>query len=150
MTRSTPFLDPAPRTRDAGLLVLRAGAGLAMALAHGLGKLPPSAGFVEGTADLGFPVPVVFAWLAALAEFGGGLLVAVGLATRPAAALTAFTMATAFFGAHAGDPFGDREMAFVYGVVFVAIALTGAGRYSLDAVLQGRGSRAGARTRLSR
>lgn len=138
MARFHALLDPTPSTRDAGLLVLRLGIGLSMAFAHGLGKLPPSDGFIAGTADLGFPAPVLFAWLAALAEFGGGLLVALGLAARPAAAFTAFTMATAFFGAHAGDPFGDREMAFLYGIAFLAIALTGAGRYSLDAVLARR------------
>jgi putative oxidoreductase len=138
MARLSSLLGPAPPTRDAGLLVLRVGAGLGMALAHGLGKLPPSDGFVDATAALGFPLPVVFAWLAALAEFGGGLLVALGLATRPAAAFAAFTMAVAFFGAHAGDPFGDREMAFLYGIVFVALALTGAGRFSADAALARR------------
>lgn len=137
-TRLTSLLDPAPTTRDAGLLVLRVGAGLALALGHGLGKLPPSPEFVEGTAALGFPLPLVFAWLAALSEFGGGLLVALGLAARPAAVFAAVTMAVAFFAAHAGDPFGDREMSFLYGIVFAAIALMGAGRFSADAALARR------------
>lgn len=132
------LLDPAPPTRDLGLLLLRVGVGLTMALAHGLGKLPPSAEFVAGTADLGFPLPVVFAWAAALSEFAGALLVALGLATRPAALLVVATMAVAFFVAHASDPFGDREPAFVFGVVFGAVALLGAGRYSLDAALERR------------
>lgn len=124
-----------PRTSDLGLLVLRLGAGLPLALAHGLGKLPPSDGFIEGTAEMGFPVPVLFAWAAALAEFAGGLLVAAGLLTRPAAVVAAFTMAVAAFVRHGGDAFGDRELAIVYLVMLVAVALTGPGRFSLDALI---------------
>ena len=134
------LFDPAPTTRDLGLLVLRLAAGLGMALAHGLGKLPPSDRFVAGLADVGLPVPGLFAWMAALAEVGGGLLVAAGLLTRPAAALVVVTMLVAFFGAHAGDPFGEREMAFLYGAAFLALALTGAGRFSADAALSRRAS----------
>lgn len=138
MARLPAMLNPAPPSRDVGLLVLRLGLGLAMALAHGLGKLPPSDGFVLRTAEMGFPAPLLFAWLAALAEFAGGLLVALGLATRPAALLVVSTMAVAFAVSHAGDPFGDRELSFVYGVGFAAIALLGAGRYSVDTALDRR------------
>lgn len=123
------------RTADVGLLVLRVSAGCAMAFAHGLGKLPPSDGFITKTGELGFPLPELFAWAAALSEFAGGLLIALGLLTRPAAAALLFTMGVAFFGAHAGDAFGDREMAFLYAMISIAFLFTGAGRYSLDAML---------------
>lgn len=81
---------------DLGLLLLRIGMGLAMAFAHGLGKLPPSDKLIEGVGSMGFPVPVVFAWLAALSEFAGGILIALGLFTRPASLFLAGTMCTAF------------------------------------------------------
>ncbi|MEL6615817.1 MAG: DoxX family protein [Bacteroidota bacterium] len=123
------------RSTDIGLLVLRVSTGFAMAIAHGWGKIPPSEGFIAKTGDLGFPLPEVFAWAAGLSEFAGGLLIALGLLTRPAAAALLFTMGVAFFGAHAGDPFGDREMAFLYGMISLALMATGAGRYSLDALL---------------
>ena len=126
------------RATDVGLLLLRVGVGLAMAFGHGLGKLPPSAGFVEATAGLGFPAPTLFAWLAALSEFAGGLLIAVGMLTRPAAAALAFTMGVAFFLQHGADPFADKELAFVYGVAALALVATGAGRLSIDEAVRTR------------
>ena len=126
------------RATDIGLLILRLGVGVTMALGHGLGKLPPSDGFVAATGELGFPAPGLFAWLAALAEFGGGLLLAFGLLTRPAALAVAFTMAVAFFGQHGADPFAERELAFVYGIAALALLASGAGRFSFDARLRRR------------
>ena len=121
---------------DLGLVVLRVVAGLSLALGHGLGKVPPSAGFVEMVGGLGFPAPGLFAWGATAAELGGGLLLALGLLTRPAGALIAVNMLVVTLLAHAGDPFGDREMGLLYGVIALAFAVLGAGRYSLDALVR--------------
>lgn len=120
------------RATDLGLLVLRLGFGLALAFAHGLGKLPPSEGFVQATAGLGFPLPVLFAWAAALSEFLGGLLIAIGLATRPAAIFISITMTVAAFVQHGADPFAEKELALLYLVSALTLVLTGAGRFSLD------------------
>jgi putative oxidoreductase len=121
---------------DAGLLWLRVLAGLTIA-SHGYdkifgGTIMPQ--MIEGVRAMGFPAPVLFAWLAALSEFVGGLLIAFGLGTRIAAFFAAFTMGVAFFVAHAQDPFQVKELAMLFGVVFVALIFTGAGRYSLDAM----------------
>ena len=120
------------QSTDLGLLVLRVGVGLTMAFAHGLGKIPPSEGFIGAIGMLGFPVPVVFAWAAALSEFLGGLFIAVGVLTRPAAVMLAVTMAVARFVQHGADPFADGELALVYLFAAAALAFTGAGRYSID------------------
>lgn len=125
-------------TADLGLLLLRLFVGLSLAFAHGLGKLPPSERFLAGVEEMGFPFPVVFGWAAAVSEFGGGILIALGLLTRPAAFFVAVTMAVAAFIRQAGDPFGERELALLYGMVAVALLLTGAGRYAIDARLRGR------------
>ncbi len=119
---------------DLGLLIIRVAAGLAMAFSHGLGKLPPSERFIEGVTSLGFPLPVFFAWCATGAEFLGGLLIAIGLFTRPAAAMLAFTMAVAFFGVHGSDPFGQKELPFLYLVIAISIFFSGAGKYSVGAL----------------
>jgi putative oxidoreductase len=123
---------------DLGLLVLRVFSGLALALAHGWGKVPPGDGFVNMIAGLGFPAPLVFAWLAAMAEFGGGLLIALGLLTRPASLLVAGHFVFVAFVAHAGDPFGRRELALFFLFVALLYLLAGAGRYSVDALLRPR------------
>lgn len=123
---------------DIGLLVLRLGVGLPLAFAHGTGKVPPSPGFIEATAGMGFPAPAFFAWAAGLSELVGGLLLALGLATRPAAFCVACTMAIAFFVRHAGDPFVDGEKAFVFLVAALCLTAAGAGRYAIDAVLRRR------------
>jgi putative oxidoreductase len=123
---------------DAGLLVLRVFAGLALAFAHGLGKLPPSERFVGTVAGMGFPAPELFAWLAGLAEFGGGLFLAAGLLARPAAVIIALNMGVAAFIRHAADPFAGKELALMFFFLAVLFALTGPGRFSADAVLFGR------------
>jgi putative oxidoreductase len=142
---------------DLALLLLRL-VGLGLAVVHGWGKVHSLAtghggSFVESVASLGFPAPVAFAWAAALAEFAGALCVALGLATRFAAAFAAFEMAVAAFLRHhahlvllAGlgvrpvpeetlKAWGDPEKALLYLVVFLALVFTGAGRLSLDALL---------------
>ncbi len=125
-------------TADAGLLLLRVVFGLTLAFGHGLAKLPPPAAFVEGVGAMGFPLPGAFAWAAALAEFGGGLLLALGLLTRPAAALVAVTLLVAAFVSGAGQPFGERELALLYLAAALALLLTGSGRFGLDALFRRR------------
>ena len=75
-------------------------------------------------------------------EFFGGLLMAVGLATRIAAFLASGMMAVAYFKAHAPRGFwpiqNKGELAMVYCFVFLLIATLGGGRYSIDALIRAR------------
>ena len=130
-------LGATTRAGDAGLLVCRVITGAAMAYGHGYAKVfengfGPDAGFVSGVGNLGFPAPLFFAWMAALSEFLGGVLLALGLMTRPAAFLVAGTMAVAAFGQHASDPFKAKELALLYLGVAVLFMLTGGGRFAVD------------------
>ena len=122
-----------PKTNLIALTGLRVFVGLTMAFAHGLAKMPPSEQLIEGLGLMGFPSPVFFAWCAALAEFAGGLFLAVGLLTRPSALFIGITMAVAAFVAHGADPFQKKELALFYMVVAFFFAMRGAGAWSIDA-----------------
>ena len=126
------------RERDVGALILRVFAGLALSLAHGINKMPPSEGFIGVVAELGFPEPVAFAWAAGIAELAGGLLLAIGLLTRPAAILIAITMLVAAFLGEAGNPFSDREPPLLFAAIAIYFVLAGPGRYSVDGWLAAR------------
>ena len=125
--------------RDVGLLLMRLGMGIGIAI-HGYGKLfsDRMPGFIDTVSKLGLPFgqPSAMAHLAAWSEFGGGLLIVAGLLTRLSALMILGTMCVAFFLAHAGDPFGEKELAFTYLVMALTLLLTGAGRFSLDAAVE--------------
>lgn len=121
---------------NVGLLIFRVAIGLTMAFGHGLGKIPPQGNFVGALTSMGLPAPELLAWGAGLAEFGGGLLIALGLASRLSSAALGVTMAVAFFIAHAADPFATKELAFVYLASCVLIFCAGAGKYSVDNLIK--------------
>lgn len=104
-----------------------------MATLHGLGKTPPSEKFLMGVTSLGFPLPIVFAWAAALSEFLGGIFLALGFLTRPVAILLSITMLVAAFGVHLSDPWDIKESSLIYLVISLVFACRGAGRFSIDA-----------------
>lgn len=118
------------------LAALRIMAGCGLALIHGWKKLPPSASFVAGVEGMGFPLPEFFAWAATLSEFGCALLVAVGLVTRPAAFFVTVTMGVAAFVRLADADFATRELALLYGAIFLLFTVAGAGRFSVDALVR--------------
>lgn len=122
-----------------GLAILRIFSGLALAFGHGIGKIPPSDGFIQGVAKLGFPLPGFFAWAAGSAEFFGGILLAAGLLTRPSAFFILCTMSVAGFIRHAGDPFSSKEKAFLFAAIALLYLLVGAGKYSVDAFMRRKG-----------
>jgi putative oxidoreductase len=125
----------------AALLLLRLVTGLAF-LFHGWPKIQNPLGWMGPDA----PVPGVLQALAALAEFGGGLALILGLLTPLAALGIAGTMTFAITMVHlrAGDPFvalppkHSYEQAATYLVNMIVFLLLGPGAYSLDALLFGR------------
>jgi len=93
---------------DIGLAILRVIVGLAfMTIFENFlprnGVWGPQPWFVDDLAATGFPVPVLFGWLAVLPGFFGGLLLILGLASRPAAPLNAIVTFVAAFAHHKAD-----------------------------------------------
>ena len=84
-----------PRMTDVSLLLLRVFIGLAIST-HGYQKIFMNMDkFTDAVAGLGFPAPVFLAWVAALSEFAGGLLLALGLFSRASALFVMGVMAVA-------------------------------------------------------
>lgn len=129
---------------DLGILLVRVLFGVAMA-AHGAQKLFGWFGGygVKGTGrffeGLGFRPGAVFAAAAGLSEFGGGVLLALGLLTPFGSAAVLSAMIVAMVTVHAKNGFfamsNGIELPFLYAVAAVAMAFTGAGLYSFDAQL---------------
>lgn len=126
---------------DAGLMLLRGFTGLGLAFGHGLGKLQAPDRFLSMIPNIGLPMPTVFGWLAIFTEFFGGLLLALGLLTRPAAFFILCLMLTAFFGVHSADPYVKAEPALMYGFIAIAFLFAGSGRYGFDALIRGNRGR---------
>jgi len=128
---------------DIGLLLLRLTVGLTLA-AHGTQKLFGWLGGpgLDGTGQfftmIGFPPGRRHALMAGLAETGGGLLLALGLLTPLAAALILSVMIVAVMTVHLKKGFfisnGGYEYNLVLSVAAVALAFTGPGSISLDAL----------------
>lgn len=129
---------------DLVLFVLRVFVGLVLA-GHGSQKLlgwfggaglAGTSGFME---KLGFRPGRFWALLASVSELGGGLLLALGLLTPLAAAGLVAAMLIAVTKAHWKAGFWGSKGGFEYPltllVVSAVVGLSGAGRYSLDALL---------------
>jgi putative oxidoreductase len=101
---------------------------------------------LEGTgqwmASIGINPGYLMAMLAGSAEFFGGLALILGLLVRPAAAVLAFTMGVAIFAVHIGNGLFMSNNGYEFGLALlaasVALAISGAGRGSLDAILARR------------
>jgi putative oxidoreductase len=127
------------KSANIGLLLLRVCAGLTMAFGHGLGKLPPSDGFIgmiQG--KMGLPLPTLMAWLAGLGEFLGGLFMAIGIMTRPSALFMAAVMFMAVFNFHLADPFAAKEKGLLFFIIGLTVVFTGPGKFSLDNIISNR------------
>jgi len=137
-------------TRDAtasfGILTLRVMLGLMMLIGHGIPKIRNYTTIKEFFYVPDFlPVSWAPACLMACisAEVGASLLIILGIATRPAAFILAFSMVVAAFGKLGSTPWfvsgptlvESKELSLMYLIPLITIILAGAGNFSLDSLI---------------
>ena len=123
--------------------ILRIGAGL-LFMTHGAQKLFGSFGGFGGTPGATAELMTQMG-LAGVLEFFGGLLIVLGLLTRPVAFVLFLEMLVAYFQAHAqqgGIPMQNGgESAALFALIWLFLAGNGAGPLSVDDALAGRRGR---------
>lgn len=120
------------RSMDFVLLIVRV-AVAAFMLTHGYPKLMKllAGGEIQFADPFGLGMYFSLV-LAVFAEFFCSILVGLGIGTRLAAIPLIITMSVAAFIAHGSDPFGRKELALLYLVVYVFLLFTGSGKFSVD------------------
>jgi putative oxidoreductase len=116
-----------------GIGLLRISFGLTLVLAPGW---PTLNGLLSGGGP-NYPDPLGLGGnasmaLMAVAEFFCAIFVVLGLFTRVALIPIIIGFFTAFFVFHSGDPFGNKELAFHYLLVFIVLFITGPGRFTVS------------------
>lgn len=124
-------------SQNIGFLLLRFFVGLALCTVFEKffpknGIWGPQEWFIQDTANMGFPFPTFFAWVAVLSEFFGGILLMFGLFTRPAALLNVLVTFTASFIYHKGDIGNAGLLSFFFMIMCICILFFGPGKFSLD------------------
>jgi putative oxidoreductase len=127
-----------------GLLILRLGIGLILA-AHGGQKLfgwwggPGMTKWAQVVQRLRIRPARPWAWVAALSEFGGGLLLAIGLLSPLGSLAIIGAMLVAIATVHLAKGFWNGKGGFEFNLSLIvgaaALAFTGPGPYSLDSAL---------------
>ncbi|MCM3629235.1 DoxX family protein [Paenibacillus glycanilyticus] len=130
---------------DTGLLIIRVIIGLLM-IGHGTQKLfgwfggyglKGTGGWLE---SIGMKPGVLMAAVAGLLEVAGGLLFGAGLWVEVGAALLIITMIIAIAKVHGANGLWVTQNGYEYNLVLIAVflgvAFTGAGDFSIDALLK--------------
>jgi len=126
-----------PEGANLWLLIARLATGSFM-LTHGLPKLQ---NVIAGNFQFGDPIGIGATpslLLVVFAEVVCSFLLMLGLATRLASIALIIDMAVAALIAHAGDPFGKKELSLLYLVFYLGFLIMGPGRFSIDHLIGGK------------
>lgn len=108
-----------------------------MLIVHGWPKIQAPTGMSGMLAAQGLPAPGLLSVLVALTEFAGGILLVIGLLTRPAAAAaTILLLVVAWFHWVAfGQGFSGAEFPLLWAAVAFFFVIRGGNAHSVDARL---------------
>ena len=134
------LLTPLARLGDVGLLLLRlvTGAFLVYQSHDNVLSAERMDEFEKFLAQFRFPAPELMAPLCVYAQFLCGIAFALGLLTRWAGLITAFTFVVAVWMVHWTQDFPGWWPALILVFLGLLFATQGAGRYSIDAFIQRR------------
>lgn len=136
------FRSPSSRQVSLGLAVLRIAAG-AVFIDHGYQKVFGFgfAGVTGAFTHMGVPLPGVMAPLIAVLEMFGSIALVLGFLTRPLAFAFACDMLGAILFVQLKNGFSHFELEFLLLGASVALFFTGAGGFSVDALLDRRNAK---------
>lgn len=122
------------RRADLGLLVLRlvAGGHIMYMTQDNVFSWGRMLEFRDFLAQFGFPFPLLCAVLSVIGQFGGGLLLVLGLFTRFAGLVVAFNFVVAIWMVDSKQPYPAAFAALSLVAAGLCLMFTGAGRHSLD------------------
>lgn len=121
---------------DVAETILRVVAGLAL-VTHGWGKITNPFGAAGMVESLGFYPGVFWSPMLAATEFFGGILIAIGLLTRPASFAALFVLLVTVY-VHwivRSEGYSGAEKSILWAAIFLFFAIRGANRHSVDARL---------------
>ncbi len=127
-----------PEYLNFGILLLRLTVAGFM-LTHGWPKLLRL--FEGGEIKFGDPLgigPVLSLILVVFAEVLCSILIGIGIWTRLATIPLMITMGVAAFISHGNDPFGRKELALMYLLIYIFLFISGGGKYTLESLFKKR------------
>jgi len=136
MFKKLLYIENAPLQTDVGLLVVRIAFGGLM-MRYGWQKLVNFSEYASGFLDFLWLGSEVSLGLAIFAELLCAFLIVIGLFTRWATIPLIITMLVAFFQVHANDTFDVKEHSLLFLFPYIALLMTGGGKFSIDGSLFG-------------
>lgn len=146
MTQSTPSAEPrliVPTLnriyalgRPLAETAMRVFAGIALII-HGWPKIQDPMRMVGMVEGLGFAPGAFWSPLLSVTEFFGGILLALGLLTRPAAFATMIVLLTTVY-AHwvaMGQGWSGAELSILWSTILLYFVMAGGNRFSVDAII---------------
>ena len=111
----------------------------AFMLTHGFPKLMKlmAGGEIQFANPIGLG-PAFSLVLVVFAEFFCSLFIAFGFGTRLASIPLMITMLVAAFVAHGDDPFGQKEKALLYILIYMVLLIVGSGKFSIDYLISNK------------
>ena len=122
--------------REGAETLLRVVAGLAL-VTHGWGKITNPFGAAGMVESLGFYPGEFWSLMLAVTEFFGGILIAIGVLTRPAsiAAMFVLLVTVYFHWIVRSEGYAGAEKSILWAAIFFYFAIRGGNRHSVDARL---------------